>query len=273
MAPKKPKPSPKPASSNVPYLNSTESIPHKIRTILNQYITKPESFPPSIVLYYNDSFVLLRDQYPKASIHLLLLPRDPDISARHPLEALQNDVEFRSLVKKELDERVTPLVANELRRMFGAESDSDKGYQEDLEQRINGEGNLVDIKKEDKSSEATPEAPGQVRHPRGRDWLSTIRTGIHFHPSLSNLHVHIITEDMHSPSLKHRKHYNSFNTPFFVPVSAFPLPENDERLNSNISHEYLKRDLVCWRCGENYGGRFVKLKEHLETEWEAWKKE
>lgn len=270
MAPKKPKPNPKPGSSNVPYLNSTEVVPHKIRTILNQYITKPENFPSNIVLYHNDSFVLLRDQYPKASIHLLLLPRDPEISVIHPLEALQNNVEFRERVKKELDERVIPLVATELRRMFGAESQSDKAYQEDLERRISGDSKAIDAASEARPSDTEQEASLQ---PTGRDWISTIRTGIHFHPSLSNLHIHIISQDMHSPSLKHKKHYNSFNTPFFVPVSAFPLSEDDDRLNPNMSHHYLKRDLVCWRCGENFGARFVKLKEHLQSEWEEWKKE
>jgi aprataxin len=212
------------------------------------------------VLYYDENFVLIRDQYPKASIHLLLLPRDPKISAVHPLEALQSNAEFRESVKKELDNRVIPLVATELRRMFGAESKSDKAYQEDLEQRIGGEND-------------DSETPASESVHIGRDWASEVRTGIHFHPSLSNLHIHIISRDMHSPSLKHRKHFNSFNTPFFIPVASFPLPEDDERLNPNIAHGYLKRDLVCWRCGMNFGGRFAKLKEHLETEWEDWKRE
>jgi aprataxin len=35
----------------------------------------------------------------------------------------------------------------------------------------------------------------------------------------------------------------------------------------------LKKDLVCWRCGKGFGGRFAELKRHLEEEFEAWRAE
>jgi len=265
MAPKKRAPSTPPrtssrskpttTSTNVPHQQPSH-IPEKVRSVLKSYIERPETFPFNVVLYHNSSFVLIRDLYPKASIHLLLLPRDPDLSKTHPLEALQNNAEFREEAKKVLQERVIPMVASELRRKFGAESQSDQAYQSALELRMSG---------------AERETTGEL--PNGRDWASGIRTGIHFHPSLSNLHIHIITPDMHSDCVKHRSHYNSFNTPFFIPVDAFPLPEDDDRLNNSIPHGYLGRDMVCWKCGRNFGRKFKELKAHLEGEWEAWKKE
>lgn len=43
-----------------------------------------------------------------------------------------------------------------------------------------------------------------------------IRLGYHAIPSLSLLHLHIVSSDLDSPALKNKKHWNSFATPFFV---------------------------------------------------------
>ncbi|EFR04805.1 hypothetical protein MGYG_07812 [Nannizzia gypsea CBS 118893] len=66
-------------------------------------------------------------------------------------------------------------------------------------------------------------------------------------------------------------HYNSFSTPFFVELDAFPLAEDDERRHPD-REGYLKSDLKCWRCGQNYGSKFAQLKAHLEDEFEEWKR-
>lgn len=42
--------------------------------------------------------------------------------------------------------------------------------------------------------------------------------GFHVNPSMNRLHLHVISKDHDSSYLRHRKHYNSFTTPFFVPV-------------------------------------------------------
>lgn len=47
-----------------------------------------------------------------------------------------------------------------------------------------------------------------------------IMAGVHSIPSLRNLHIHVITKDFNSPRLKNKKHYNSFNTRFFVSFTA-----------------------------------------------------
>jgi aprataxin len=31
--------------------------------------------------------------------------------------------------------------------------------------------------------------------------------------------------------------------------------------------------MKCWRCEENFGNKFARLKVHLDDEFEAWKKE
>jgi hypothetical protein len=63
----------------------------------------------------------------------------------------------------------------------------------------------------------------------------------------------------------------SFNTPFFVGLDEFPLPIDDIRRKSGT--DFMRSDLVCWRCQKNFGNQFKMLKEHLEEEFNLWKKE
>ena len=89
---------------------------------------------------------------------------------------------------------------------------------------------------------------------------------------MNHLHVHILSVDRHSECMRHRKHYNSFATPFLIDVEDFPLNKHDPRRHAG-RERYLERDLVCWRCQRNFRNKFAKLKEHLEEEFEVWKKE
>lgn len=47
--------------------------------------------------------------------------------------------------------------------------------------------------------------------------LDDFKIGYHAEPSMQQLHLHVISTDFNSPSLKTKKHWNSFNTKFFVP--------------------------------------------------------
>lgn len=42
------------------------------------------------------------------------------------------------------------------------------------------------------------------------------KIGYHAEASMFRLHLHVISDDMNSPSLKTKKHWNSFNTDFFL---------------------------------------------------------
>ena len=119
--------------------------------------------------------------------------------------------------------------------------------------------------------ESAPAPGGDL--PPGRDWSKSIISGVHLSPSMNHLHIHILSTDRFSPCMKHRKHYNSFNTPFLIPVEDFPLGEGDERLKKGVGRTYLESELRCWRCGKGFGNRFARLKEHLEEEFDKWKRE
>ncbi len=217
---------------------------------LGAYIDDPASFPASSVLYFDDNFVAIHDLYPKASVHCLLLPRSAAHALQTPFEAFEDPAFLASVQAAVL--KLKAVVAKELQRKFGAASRTEEKRQAVLTGRV--------------------EPDGDSELPPGRDWASEVRVGIHSRPSMNHLHVHVFSRDMHSPCLKHRKHYNSFNTPFLVDVADFPLAQDDPRRHPG--HEgYMSRDLRCWRCGKNFGNKFKALKDHLDEEFDEWKRE
>lgn len=213
---------------------------------LGAYIASPESFPPSRVIYYTNDFVAINDLYPKSSVHVLLLPRDKAKNRLHAFDAFEDPV-FLASVQAEV-RKVRKMVAGELRRNYGKFSAQDKGREDAMEAD-----------------------PPPDRLPSGRDWEKDIISGIHSRPSMNHLHVHVLSVDRVSECMKHRKHYNSFATPFLVDVEDFPLAEDDVRRHPG-RQGYLESNLKCWKCGKSFGAKFGTLKEHLAEEIEEWKK-
>ncbi|KAL9083570.1 MAG: hypothetical protein Q9159_005698 [Coniocarpon cinnabarinum] len=239
-----------PRSAVNPHPHRTKPDPHTGvslnnlhgRDALGAYLVKPESFPsPQRVLRYNDKFVTIHDAYAKSTIHLLVMPRDMKIAALHPFDALQ-DKEFLQAIRDEVA-AINKIVASELRRLFGKYSKADAARNEAL--------SSVDL-------------PDEL--PAGRDWEADVMVGVHAHPSMNHMHVHVLSRDRHSELLKHRKHYNSFSTEFFVPLDDFPMAAGDRRRRPDEAR-YLAQDM--W----NFGNKFKALKDHLEEEFDAWKKE
>ncbi|CAO2655242.1 Nn.00g103060.m01.CDS01 [Neocucurbitaria sp. VM-36] len=221
------------------------------------YIEKPETNPEGRVVEYDDDYVVINDKYPKASVHLLLLPRKPEYYTQHPLHLLSTNPDFLSDVRNRVG-RLKDLAASELRRQYGHLSASDAPYQEALEVLM--------------SSPDPPSLPKEraARLPPGRDWLSDIVAGVHTHPSMNHLHVHVFSREMQSPWMKHKKHYLSFNSTFLLRLEEFPLEEGNERFHPG---DWPTWDMKCWRCGENFKNKFAALKSHLQEEFDEWKKE
>ncbi|KAF4119605.1 aprataxin [Geosmithia morbida] len=224
---------------------------------LGVYLKEPETFPSSRVIFHTADFVAIHDLYPKATVHALLLPRRRDRNLLHPFEALADDAFRRQVIEQTA--RLKRMVAGELRRLVGRDSRADAARQAVLD------------------GEAGPEHPSLLLPPPrlpegGRDWEAEVMAGVHAVPSMSHLHVHVLSRDMHSNAVRHRRHYNSFNTPFFVPLGDIPLAPDDGRRHTG--HEgYLRWGMRCWRCGRDFGNRFKELKEHLDGEFVEWKRE
>jgi aprataxin len=243
-------PSPSSPTSHIAKKTHASNPLHNPRSGLGAYIRSPEKYDSSRVIYHTPSIVAIHDLYPKSSVHCLLLPRSPTHQLQHPFKAF-SDADFLAEMKVEAA-KLKKLVAKELQRKYGQFSKIEEPRQDVL--------NGVVILKE---GEEVPE---------GRDWEKEVMVGIHAHPSMNHLHIHVISRDRFSESMKHRKHYNSFATPFFVELDAFPLEEGDARRFPD-REGYLGRDLKCWRCGMGFGNKFARLKEHLAVEFEEWKRE
>ncbi|KAL8696053.1 MAG: hypothetical protein Q9201_007846, partial [Fulgogasparrea decipioides] len=219
---------------------------------LGAYTHAPESFPTSRVITYDEDYVTINDLYPKSSIHLLLLPRNPEKHRLHPFEALQ-DKAFLASIQEEV-RKLRLLVSKELQRRYGKFSGKERRREEAMEKALET-GKEID----------------EDSLPSGRDWSKDVISGIHTHPSMTHLHIHVLSIDRHNECMRHRKHYNSFATPFLVDVDDFPLTADD--MSRRRKERFHQNDLVCWRCGRNFGNKFARLKQHLEQEFEEWKKE
>ncbi|KAK6335131.1 aprataxin-like protein [Orbilia javanica] len=263
---KKPKPNPPAPAPKVqrpgpnPYFLNSDP-----RAGLAVYLSDPASVPSKSMLFYNDDFVVIKDAFPKSTVHALILPRDISITHLEPLELLNSNPELLASVR-EIALQTRDLLAKELRRVHLKTSALERTRQkafEGLEERAISEPGF------DPDSEES-----QALLPPGRDWTSCIKIGVHARPSMSNLHIHLISEDMHSDRVKTKKHYNSFNSGFFVNLDEFPLDKGDERIPSvgHVTNGMLKGDMVCWKCKRNFKNRFKELKDHLDAEYEIWKK-
>lgn len=210
------------------------------------YIEKPEEH--DCVVKYNDDWVLIKDMYPKSVVHLLLLCRDPAKYVQHPHLAI-SDPNFLSKLRAEADESVK-VAASELSRIISPHS-------------------AACIERRQAMASANP--PDEL--PPGRDFTKDIRVGFHAHPSMNHLHLHIISKDSYSPSMKRRKNYTVFHSDAFLELGQLPLPEDDMRRDVEYQNNQYNVDYVCWRCSRNFGNRFKELKDHLEKEWLEWRKE
>jgi aprataxin len=251
MSSSKRKLSPSPSNPPGKKLHSPNPVFDR-RSGLGPYITHPEQFSASIILFYSENFVAIHDLYPKSSVHTLLMPRS-EHQNQHPFSAL-NDPSFLSSVLPQVA-KLKEIVASELQRRYGKFSKQDTARNRIL------------------NGEASPPENGIL--PQGRDWSKEVISGIHAHPSMNHLHIHVLSRDRFSECLKNRKHYNSFNTEFFVPVEKFPLSANevDEWERGGKARKCFESDMKCWRCGKNFGNKFKALKEHLSSEFEEWKRE
>lgn len=147
---------------------------------------------PNLVVESDSLTVTIKDAFPKAKHHYLILPKErinslPSLTAQHVDLLKHMDERSQSLIKRLVDKNP----------------------------------NL------------------EFRH------------GYHAIPSMTQLHMHIISQDFDSPFLKTKKHWNSFTSDFFIDsqciidmLKAQGKIEFDQRKYEGL----LKSDLQCHRC-------------------------
>ncbi|KAI0079891.1 HIT-like protein [Panus rudis PR-1116 ss-1] len=132
---------------------------------------------------------------------------------------------------------------------------------------------LVELSEEAKKLRTEIEDEMQKRY--GFKWK--IWTGFHAVPSMEHLHLHVLSADLCSVSMKHKKHYNSFHPKlgFFQDIDEVLSWFDAEpsyyasvtKLEKSRYEALLKSDLSCFYCGEPMKN-MPKLKEHLQFEWD-----
>ncbi|KAF4804293.1 Aprataxin [Turdus rufiventris] len=138
------------SSTNPKLSNTSEHLGHWSQGL------KSSMQDPKMQVYKDEKTVVIKDKYPKARYHWLILPWDPISS-------------LKSVTRDHLE----------------------------LLEHMHAVGQ--------KMIEQCP----------ARDSLE-FRLGYHAIPSMSQLHLHVISQDFDSPALKTKKHWNSFTTDYFL---------------------------------------------------------
>lgn len=81
-------------------------------------------------------------------------------------------------------------------------------------------------------------------------------------PSLRQLHLHVISQDFDSSHLKNKKHWNSFNTPFFLDAVNI-MEELKQHGKAMLNDEsLLSMELRCHKCRSAHPN-IPRLKAHI----------
>ena len=82
----------------------------------------------------------------------------------------------------------------------------------------------------------------------------TFISGFHAIPSLQPVHMHVLSLDLSGRSMKKKKHFNSFATPFFLEShQTLRQLQSGSRITTHKEEfqEMLKRPMQCFWCDSN----------------------
>jgi aprataxin len=97
---------------------------------------------------------------------------------------------------------------------------------------------------------------------------SRFRLGFHAIPSMSQVHLHVISQDFNSDKLKTKKHWNSFTTDYFINpeiiIDKLKTKGSYVPMSKAEGDELLKKDLECHIC-QHKPKNIPDLKNHLQS--------
>mmetsp|Transcript_27512 Transcript_27512/g.69377 ORF Transcript_27512/g.69377 Transcript_27512/m.69377 type:complete len:359 (-) Transcript_27512:40-1116(-) len=159
------------------------------------------------VFHEDGDFVTFYDGYPKATAHVLIVPK---------LEVADGLAAF-------LFQQTPPGIGGSSCHMAGEKEDNDKEGEGQRQGQRGSSFQASELLTQDfaLAKLARLEAyQGRVVAMLRRLFPRlTFRHGVHAEPSLHQLHVHVISEDFRAAALKNRKHWLSFQPPFLVPLA------------------------------------------------------
>lgn len=101
---------------------------------------------------------------------------------------------------------------------------------------------------------------------KSKDSSLKFKYGYHASPSMARLHMHVISLDFDSDCLKNKKHWNSFNTDFFLDAEkVISILRDMGKVELDVKGVYeplLKMPLRCHVCCEELQN-MPKLKAHI----------
>jgi aprataxin len=179
------------------------------KNMLNQYIINPGNHDDDILLVTED-VVIIFDKYPKAKFHLLIIPKTEFWDINQIAEARPKDTE-KLLKMHKLGKKVFSIIVNKL-SMITCNNDLKLKSNKELfaKEFIDSfDSKNLTAAVDDFASDLSP---------------TQLKLGYHSVPSLHPLHLHLMSNDLESPCLKTKRHWNSFTTSFFIDSSKV---END----------------------------------------------
>ncbi|DBA69531.1 TPA: hypothetical protein ACH3X2_012731 [Trebouxia sp. C0005] len=93
------------------------------------------------------------------------------------------------------------------------------------------------------------------------------KMGFHSIPSMPQLHMHIISQDFASASLKNKKHWNSFTTDFFIEARNAAMQLQSRgclEIDIGQAARMLKNELLCHICHKSVKN-MPALKIHIQS--------
>ncbi|AAS50254.1 AAL112Cp [Eremothecium gossypii ATCC 10895] len=196
-----------------------------------KYIMAPSKWENEL-LYYDEHAVIIKDKFPKAQQHVLVIPRAIKTTLKHPTQL--------------------------------SITDKDK-YQKHIDWALNYIWHDFTSKYKLKPGSSSPFSSHEEFNSLAHFIANFTQVGVHSVPSMENLHIHVMTTDFYSKSMKHKKHFNSFNTEFFVRWDRLPLAEvpNTDAMERRIRES----ELTCTYCKQGFSNRFAALSRHLGEEF------
>jgi len=97
---------------------------------------------------------------------------------------------------------------------------------------------------------------------------SQFKMGYHAVPSMAQVHLHVISTDFDSPFLKNKKHWNSFNTPYFISsrdaIDQMEASGKIKEPDKFLSKQWISMPLKCNVC-EFFPKNMPNLKNHVKV--------
>lgn len=211
------------------------------------------------ILFYDDRTITIYDGFAKAKYHFLVLPRIP----------------FKlSTSRGSSSQQAAPtLSASNGRLNFGASSSNvvPASHMMSISSLLASPHAAEVLEAVHKASDRVLE---HIRTDMMKQYGVTweVERAFHAVPSMEHLHLHVVSMDLVSDRLKHKKHYLSFqpNVGFAIRLNVVEdlVKQGKKRLpkSEEAYEQLLKGPLMSHHTGQDFRW-FPELKAHLESYW------